>query len=207
MMQIIDCEQGTVEWHAARCGIPTASRFKDILAKGELKMRNKYLRDLAAEVIRGTVEEDGYSNAHMERGKAQEAEARDLYAFMRGVEPIAVGFIRNERAGCSPDSLVDDAGGLEIKTALGHIQIERLMKGTLPSEHVAQVQGGLWITERQWWDFVSYSPGLPPLIIRVERDEAYIAQLAKAVQAFNEELDSIVQSIRTYQDFKGQAAA
>lgn len=207
MIQIIDCEQGTVEWHAARCGIPTASRFKDILAKGELKMRTKYLRDLAAEVIRGTVEEGGFSNSHMERGKEQEAEARELYAFARGVDPAPVGFIRNGRAGCSPDSLIGDDGGLEVKTALGHIQIERLQKGTIPNEHVAQVQGGLWITGRAFWDFVSYSPGLPPLIVRVERDEEYIASLAKAVEAFNEELDNIVQSIRTYSDFKAVAAA
>lgn len=206
MIEVIDCVQGEPEWHLARCGIPTASRFKDILAKGELKMRNKYLRDLTAEVIRGTVEEDGYSNGHMERGKAQEAEARDLYAFMRGVEPTPVGFIRNGRAGCSPDSLIGDDGGLELKTALGHIQIERIQKGTLPSEHIAQVQGGLWITGRRYWDFCSYSPGLPPLIVRVERDEAYIAALAKAVDAFNDELDSIVQSIRTYQNFKAQVA-
>lgn len=206
MIQIFDVEQGSPEWHACRCGIPTASRFKDILAKGEMKMRNKYLRDLAAEVIRGTVEEDGYSNGHMERGKEQEAEARDLYAFMRGVEPSPVGFVRNGRAGCSPDSFVGDDGGLEIKTALGHIQIERLQKGTLPTEHIAQVQGGLWITGRQWWDFTSYSRGLPPLIIRVERDEPYITQLAYQVEAFNQELDNIVQSIRTYSDFKAQAA-
>lgn len=207
MIQIFDVEQGSPEWHAARCGIPTASKFKDILAKGELKMRTKYLRDLAAEVIRGTVEEDGYSNGHMERGKEQEAEARDLYAFARGVDPIPVGFVRNGRAGCSPDSFIGEDGGLEIKTALGHIQIERLQRGTLPTEHVAQVQGGLWITGRQWWDFSSYSRGLPPLIIRVERDEVYIANLAKAIEAFNQELDNIVQSIRTYQDFKSQAAA
>ena len=71
-------------------------------------------------------------------------------------------------------------------------------RGTLPSEHVAQVQGSLWVTGRQWWDFVSYSPGLPPLITRVERDEPYIATLAKAVDAFNEELDALVASVRGY---------
>lgn len=206
-MQIIDCEQGTPEWHQCRLGIPTASRFSELLAKGEGKMRAKYLRDLAAEVLRGWVDTDGYTNPHMERGKVMEADARDLYAFSRGVEPLQVGFVRNGRAGASPDALVGDDGGLEIKTALGHIQIDRLVRGTLPSEHVAQVQGNLWITERAWWDFVSYSPDLPPLIVRVERDEEYIAKLAKAVEAFNEELDNIVQSIRTYQDFKAVAAA
>lgn len=198
MIEIISCEQGTPEWFAARVGIPTASRFSDILAKGEGKTRGRYLRDLAAEIIRGTPEEETYTNAHMERGKAQEDEARRLYAFMADADPVQVGFIRDGRKGCSPDSLIGDDGGLEIKTALGHIQIERLQRGTLPSEHVAQVQGSLWVTGRQWWDFVSYSPGLPPLITRVERDEPYIATLAKAVDAFNEELDALVTSVRGY---------
>lgn len=199
MIEIINCDQGTPEWFAARVGIPTASRFSDILAKGEGKTRARYLRDLAAEIIRGTPEEETYTNAHMERGKAQEDEARRLYAFMADADPMQVGFIRDGRKGCSPDSLIGDDGGLEIKTALGHIQIERLQRGTLPSEHVAQVQGSLWVTGRQWWSFMSYSPGLPPLITRVERDESYIATLAKAVDAFNEELDALVASVRGYQ--------
>jgi len=198
VIEIIDCEQGTPEWFAARVGIPTASRFSDILAKGEGKTRGRYLRDLAAEIIRGTPEEETYTNTHMERGKAQEDEARRLYAFMADADPVQVGFIRDGRKGCSPDSLIGDDGGLEIKTALGHIQIERLQRGTLPSEHVAQVQGSLWVTGRQWWAFMSYSPGLPPLIVRVERDEPYIAALAKAVDAFNEELDALVASVRGY---------
>jgi hypothetical protein len=169
--------------------------------------RLKYLRTLAGEIIRGTPEEEGYSSPAMDRGKVMEAEARDFYAFTRGVEPVQVGFVREGRAGASPDSLIGGSGGLEIKTALAHIQIERLSKNELPTEHKAQVYGNLWITKREWWDFMSYSPGLPPLIVRVERDEEYIAKLAAAVEAFNQELDNIVQSIRTYQDFKSQAAA
>lgn len=205
-LQIIDCEQNSPEWMAARCGIPTASRFSDVLAKGEGKMRARYLRDLAAEIIRGYPEPESYSNAHMDRGHAMEAEARALYSLTYG--PVQrVGFMRNGRAGCSPDSLVGDKGGLEIKTALGHIQVERLMRGTLPSEHVAQVQGNLWISEREFWDFMSYSPDMRPLIIRVERDEAYISQLAKAVDAFNDELDAIVASISGTDQFRKAAAA
>lgn len=205
-LEIFDCEQGSAEWHACRLGIPTASRFADILAKGEGKMRGRYLRDLAAERLRGTVEEDTYSNAHMERGRLQEDDARRLYAFMADVDPVRVGFIRAGRRGCSPDSLIGEDGGLEIKTALGHIQVERLQKGGLPSEHKAQVQGSLWVTGRTWWDFVSYSPGLPPLIVRVDRDDAYIADLAKAVDAFNAELDDLVSSLSGAAQFRKAAA-
>lgn len=169
--------------------------------------RLKYLRTLAGEIIRGTPEDEGYSSAAMERGKAQEAEARELYAFATGYETQQVGFIRNGRAGASPDSLIGTDGGLEIKTALAHIQIERLQRRELPTEHRAQVQGNLWITERGWWDFVSYSPGLDPLIVRVHRDDAYIAQLAQAVDAFNEELDAIVSSINGTDQFRKAVAA
>lgn len=202
MIEIFDCEQGSAEWHSCRLGVPTASRFSDVLAKGEGKTRARYLRDLAAEIIRGTVEEDTYTNAHMERGKLMEDEARKLYAFMADAEPVRVGFIRDGRKGCSPDSLIGDDGGLEIKTALGHIQVERLQRGGLPSEHKAQVQGSLWITGRKWWDFCSYSPGLPPLIVRVEPDEQYIATLSEAIEAFNSELDALVSSLRGVDQFR-----
>jgi len=192
--EIIDCEQGSDEWHQARCGVVTASRFKDVLAEGDGKMRGKYLRELASETIRGWVE-DGYSNAHMERGHEQEEEARRTFAFEHAIEPVRVGFIRNGRVGCSPDSLIGEDGGLEIKSALGHIQIERLQRNKLPSEHVAQVQGSLWVTGRKYWSFVSYAPDLPLMHVRVERDEEYIARLAKAVTAFTEELDALVASL------------
>src|SRR5690606_15392353 len=64
--------------------------------------RLKYLRTLAGEIIRGTPEEEGFSSPAMERGKIMEAEARDLYAFARGVEPVQVGFVRSGNAGASP---------------------------------------------------------------------------------------------------------
>lgn len=206
-VQILDCLQGTDEWFQARLGIPTASRFHEVLAKGEGKTRAKYIRELAAEKARGWPEPDGYSNPHMERGKAQEPQARALYAMSYAKEPVKqVGFIRNGRAGASPDALVGESGGLEIKSAQGHIQIERLQRNDCPPEHVAQVQGNIWVAEREWWDFMSFSEDLPPLIVRVYRDDAYCARLASAIDAFNEELDSLVASIRTWQDFRSQAA-
>lgn len=198
-MQIIDCEQGTPEWFAARLGIPTASAFSTILSSNkeakEKKTRTEYMRKLAGEIITGEPMES-YSNVHMERGKVQEADARDLYAFMRDCDPQRVGFIRNGDRGCSPDSLIGDDGGLEIKTALPHIQIDRLLRGTLPAEHKAQVQGNLWLCERKWWDFCSYSPKLPLFVVRVFRDEEYIKELDASVSAFNAELAALVEKIR-----------
>lgn len=208
---LTDIEQGSPEWFAARAGIATASEFKTVLREGKSGSasvtRAAYLRKLAGEVLTGEPAPEGYSNTFMERGQALEDEARRMFAFMRDAEPLRVGFIRNERVGCSPDSLIGEDSGLEIKIAIPSVQIERLQWGRLPPEHVAQVQGSIWITGRQSWEFMSYCPKLPPLIVRVPREEAYILTLAKAVDAFNDELDALVASIRSYGNLKGQLAA
>lgn len=202
-LEIIDVEQGTEAWLRCRMGIPTASEFACVIRtkgrgdNGESKERATYMRKLAGELLTGDPMAT-YSNTDMERGKAQEDEARDLYALMTGVDPERVGFIRNGNAGCSPDSLIDKNGGLEIKCALAHVQIERLTKDELPPEHKAQVQGNLWIAEREWWDFASHCRKLPLFVTRVYRDEKYIADIKSAVDQFNSELAALVEKIRRY---------
>ena len=196
-----DIEQGSPEWFAVRLGIPTASMFNEVLMQpgprgGIPKGRQTYMRKLAGEIITGEPM-DSYTNASMERGKEREVEARDLYAMLNEVEPTQVGFIRNGNCGCSPDALIGNDGLFENKDALAHIQIERLENGTMPSEHVAQCQGGLMVSHRSWIDFMSYCRGLPPLIIRVHRDEKYIAALRIAVNEFVEELNALVARIRS----------
>lgn len=201
MIHIVECEQGSPEWFAARLGLPTASEFKTLLGikkdAREKLTRQTYMRKLAGEILTGEPMES-YSNGFMERGKELEDEARNAYALMFDKNPLQVGFIHNGTAGCSPDSLIDDNGGLEIKIALPHIQIERLEKGELPPEHRAQVQGNIWISQRDEWDFVSYCPKLPIFRIRVPRDDGYIATLAGAVNEFNVELAHMVGRIRRY---------
>ena len=191
-MEIFNCEQGTDEWRRARLGIPTASEFDTVQASGrgggESVTRRKYMLTLIGERLTGEIAPEGYSNAHMERGKAMEDEARKAYAFMADVDPERVGFVRNGDAGASPDSLVGAGGLLEIKTKLPHLHLDVLEKDRLPPEHVAQVQGQLWIAEREWLDFVSYWPKLPLFVKRVYRDETYIANLKAAIDKFNDDL-------------------
>lgn len=196
MPEILTCEQGSDEWLRARMGIPTASCFATVMAKGQGKVRGKYMRQLAGEIITGEPMES-YSNHHMERGKAMEAEARDLYAFMRDCEPELVGFIVNGPKGCSPDSLIGDNGMVEIKTKLPDLLIECFERGqACPPEHMAQCQGNLWVAEREWIDFVAYWPKMPLFVVRVNRDEEYIANLAGEVDRFNDELAMLVDRIR-----------
>lgn len=157
--------------------------------------RQKYLAQLAGEIITGEPMVN-YVSADMERGKLMEDEARDLYAFTTGADLHRVGFIRDGDKGASPDSLIGEDGGLEIKSAAAHVQIARLLDNELPSEHKAQVQGSLWVSGRKWWDLVSYCPKLPLFVVRVHRDEEYIAKIAAAVDLFNAELRRTVEYIR-----------
>lgn len=201
-MKILDCEQRSPEWWAARAGIPTSSQFATVLAKGkgggESKTRRTYLLKLAGEILTGEPM-DNYSNQHMERGREMEGEARDFYAFMLDAEPQPIGFIRNGDTGASPDALLGEAGLLEIKTKLPHLLIDLILKDEFPPGHKAQCQGQLWVAEREWLELVVYWPRLPLFVKRVERDEPYIKDLAKAVAAFNDELQSMVDQIRGYE--------
>lgn len=197
MIEIFNCDQGSVDWFAVRLGLPTASQFATVMAKGEGKTRATYMRKLVGEIITGEWSE-GYSNVHMERGKEMEGDARNLYSFVQDVEPYQIGFVRNGPKGCSPDSLVGDAGALEIKTCLPHIQIERLIAQRVPPEHMAQCQGALWVCEREWIDFVSFWPKMPLLVKRMYRDEEYIARLSDEIDRFNEDLAAMVEKVRSY---------
>jgi hypothetical protein len=201
MIEIFNFEQGTPEWHLARGAMPTASRFKDVMAKGEGKTRSKYMRQLIGQRMTGEAPE-GFSNAHTDRGNEMEPEARAAYAFMHDVEPVQVGFVCNRDllpigpVGCSPDSLVGDVGALEIKTRLPDLQIELLIADKVPSEHVAQIQGCLWVCDREWCDFVSYWPKLPMFTKRVYRDSAYIVKLSQEVKDFYEEMLELEHKLR-----------
>ena len=197
-MRLIDCEQGTPEWLAARLGVPSASMFaKIVTTKGAWSTQaDSYINQLVAEEL--TCETTPvYQNEHMIRGTELEPDARSLYELMTDVSVEEVGFCLHDtlKAGCSPDGLVgeDGEGGLEIKCPAPATHVEYLRGGVLPSKYKQQVMGCLWITGRQWWDFMSYHPNMKPLIVRVERDEEFIAALeanvTKAVNLIKENVE------------------
>lgn len=193
-LEIIDCEQGSEEWLLARLGIPTASEFNAVMSNGRggepSKTRRTYMLKLLGERLTGELSE-GFSNRHTDRGHELEPEAADLYSFTTGTELQLIGFMRNGEVGCSPDRLVGDDGLVEIKTKLPHIQLELLESDRVPLEHMKQIQGQLWIAEREWCDFVSYWPKLPPFIKRVYRDKAIIKNIDSAVSRFLDELHEL----------------
>lgn len=199
-MIALTIEQGSAEWFAARLGIPTASNFdKIVTSKGEpSKSAIKYLYQLAGERVSGKSEE-GFQSAAMLRGVEVEAEAREFYELIREVEVQRVGFCfygEDRRFGCSPDSLVGEDGMLEIKCPIMSTHVGYLVENKLPTDYVQQVQGQLFVTGRKWCDFLSYYPGLKPLIVRVIRDEEFIKKLDSALVSFCEELETVVKKIQ-----------
>jgi len=196
-MKIIDCEQGSPEWHQARCGIPTASSFdKIVTSTGSLsKQREKYMYQLAGERVTGKPEET-YKNGFMERGKEMEAEARAFYELTNGVKVNQVGFCLENGYGASPDGLVGDDGVLEIKCPLLSTHVSYLLKGTMPTEYFQQVQGQLLLTGRKWVDFISYYASMKPMVIRIVPDIKFQRILKVELEVFCGQLDDIVSKIK-----------
>ena len=195
-MRIIDCEQGSREWIEARLGLPTASQFSRIVTStGRLsKQRDTYMAELLCEWVFGEPAKDlAEDNVWIQRGKALEPEARRFYALHADVEPPrTVGLCLREGvecvAGASPDGLVDPDGLLELKCPAPDTHLLWLARGDLPPQHRAQVQGQLWVTGREWCDFVSYCPELPPLAVRTAPDLAFQRALDEHMPTFHAEL-------------------
>jgi putative phage-type endonuclease len=202
-VEIFNLPQGSPEWFAVRKGIPTASRFATVMAKGSGATRAAYMATLANEVLTGNPSEPSFQNKHTARGHDVEPIIRNLFAETRKLEPVQVGFIRNCWMGASPDALVGANSGLEIKSALETIQHERILKNRLPPEYRAQVQGNMLVAERDHWHFVSGcidgDTGLPVgplLIVDVARDDRYIAKMREEIDRFNDELAELVEGRR-----------
>lgn len=210
--------QRTEWWFAERAGRITASRMCDVMAfspgegvwksgprKGQqkvaqpLKARTDYAQQLAAERITGNAK-NSVRAAPMEWGKQWEPVALAEYENRTGVLTTPATFMLHPEhnfIGASPDFLVATDGGGEIKCPHDQeVHLQTLECG-LPSEHIEQIQGGLWVTGRQYWDFVSFSPAFPQhlqlYVQRVPRDDTYIATLAEACLSLNAEVEAIVQ--------------
>ena len=190
-------EQRTDEWFAARIGKVTASRVADVIAKtksGYGAGRANYLADLVVERLTGQ-KSQGFSNAAMEWGTEQEPHARAAYSAKTGILVEEVGFIDHPTvamSGASPDGFAEE-GLIEVKCPNTSTMLEYILDGKPPQKYVTQMQWQMACTGRPWCDFVSFDPRLPErlqlLIVRVPRDDVYIAMLEAEVKKFLAELD------------------
>jgi putative phage-type endonuclease len=209
-MRIIDCEQRTAEWFAARAGVLTASLAADMLAKplksgGEPACRRNLRVQLALERLTGRpCEENGFVSADMKRGIELEPEAVGAYEAASGALIQPVGFLRHDSLpiGCSPDGIVGDwEGGLELKCPKQATHWEYLqLGGQVPPEYVPQVTHSLLVSGLPFWDFASYHPAFPERLrlyrVRVERDEKVLKSYECAFQMFWSEVEREYESMR-----------
>lgn len=192
-MKEFTVEQRSGAWYDVRRGIPTCSRFDKILTavRGEpSKAQEILICELLAESIlppeAGLIR--GHMTAEMEHGMILESEARCRYELEFATEPVVeAGFVLADCGlyGGSPDALVGDSGGVEIKCPAPATHIGYVRDGSLPNEYKTQVHGYMVVTGRAWWDFFSYARNLPVFRLRVHRDE-YTAKLKAELHRFCE---------------------
>jgi len=198
--------QGTTDWFAIRLGKVTASRVADVIAKtktGYSTSRENYMAQLVVERLTQTKAES-YTNAAMQWGTDQEPFARAAYEAAQGVMVEEVGFVPHptiEWAGASPDGLVggEGEGLVEIKCPNTATMIEALLTGKVPTKYFTQMQFQMACTGTKFCDYVVFDPRMPAkaqlFVTRVNRDDAYIAEIEAEIVKFLAEVESQVQQL------------
>lgn len=201
-----DITQGTDEWFKSRLGRVSASHADDLLtATGKKPAPNKiqtYMYTLAGEIISGS-REDSFKSSHMDEGNRRESESREMYSFISGNDVKEVGLVYldvKEKVSCSPDGLIfkDDklVKGLELKNPKMSTHIEYLLKKKCPTKYLPQVQSSMYICDVDEWDFMSFYPGLAPLIVTVKRNPEWIVPFQIELRSFLNKLDETVNKLR-----------
>ncbi len=198
-MRIIECVQGSPEWHSVRRGRPTSSDFDKIItpAKGLASAaQDGYIDELIAQLLdqNYSLEPSScYISPSMQQGMDYEDAARSWYSFQFDREIRQVGICLSDclRYGASPDGLIGDDGILEIKCPELKSHIRYLREGVMPSEYKCQIHGLLAVTGRSFLDFISYSPvpELDNFVIRIVPD-AFTIKLKAEVELFSDKLDA-----------------
>ncbi len=205
-MKVLNFPQGSPEWLASRAGKVTASRIKDVIASGRggapSMTRAGYMGEIVAEMLTGKPAGDSFTNADMQRGQELEPDARAMYEQRKRVMVEETGLVIHptiERAGASPDGLVNADGLLEIKCPRVHVHLGYLMDGKPPAAYLPQMAWQAACCERTWVDFVSYCPALPDdlalFVVRYTPEPAYIQQLEVAVRDFLAEADFMLEQV------------
>ena len=196
--------QGSLEWLDIRLGKVTASEC-DALVTPLWKVKTgegprTLLYRKLAEKATGKPLEDAFESNAMLQGKLLEPEAIAYLELMEGVKVDRVGFVETDDglAGCSPDGLIGENNGLELKAPRPQKHIQYLLDGVLPPEYAAQVQWSMFVTERPWWLFESYARGFPPLVVKVPRDPVAQAAMAGALATFNAAFDAAWKTVETW---------
>jgi len=195
-----DFQQGSLEWDQMRCGKVTMSRAKDLVAsRGKGVGRKSYILQCVAEALSGQ-SADGFTSYDMERGTFMEPHALQAFSNHTGHKLDTVGFVQNHHdlIGCSPDALIGDNAGVEVKSPKPYQHLRNCFESGV-NDYYAQIQGNMWVCERDYFFFVSFCPDVEqyPLHVElVERDEEFIGRLAESAIDAAEEVAGMVARIK-----------
>ena len=194
-MKIITCAQHSEEWFKARAGLITASKADALLTplfkvKEGKAVATLISKCLAERWLGGPLPEDQINALPMEYGSILESEARPAYTLLTGQEVREVGLITDDAGACgaSPDGLIGDDCGIEIKCPNSSTHIKYLLAGKVPDDYLVQVHFSLFVSGFTRWIFMSYRRTMPALVLTVERDEKIQDQIEEAVESFKSKL-------------------
>jgi hypothetical protein len=204
---IIDCEQHSPEWLAARAGRATGSRADAILAKGkgnaEAVTRLNYRIQLVAERLTGKPQEDDFQSRDMQKGTEREPYARAAHEARTGLLVRETGFLAMSEilAGCSLDGDIENFKGLvSYKCPKPATHVKYLKEARLPPEYCRQATHEMWVTGAEFYEFVSYCESLPDYLqlftVRVHRNEFDIEGYERELLKFLAEVDSEVEALK-----------
>ena len=202
---MLDMEQGSEAWLAARAGSLGASQVADALAttkSGWGASRANVRAQLVRERLTGKPTET-FCSAAMQRGKDLEPQARAMYAFQTGHDVSEIAIVRHpsiEGSHCSPDGLCGETGLLEIKCC-GDARHFEILQGDKPEDrYVKQCLWQMATTGRSWVDLAYFNPDWPAemqlVIRRIERDENSIAAMEGEVITFLGEVSDAEAKLR-----------
>lgn len=213
-MKVVDCEQGSPEWFAARLGKVGASMVADATARtktGWGASRANLSARLVLERLTGN-QSESFTTPAMQHGIDTEPEARRTYAFVHGHEVVPVGLVLHPTiadAVASPDGLIGEHGLVEIKCPQPAKHLQTLLGAEIDGAYVKQMQWQMACTGRQWVDFVSFNPSFPSEmqmhVRRVTRDDKMISGLEEQVSEFLSEVALTVAKLQAA--YQSQEAA
>lgn len=208
-----DIEQGSEEWFILRRGKLTGSAAGALLVNGKKKFTINSGEFAGEEIGIGVGAISLIYKLAGERIAIDDMPSFDNYATQRGhdLEPLAIkayedatyqtvdriGFVQlNDYVGFSPDGLVTDELGIEIK-CLMHSEHMRVIDNLdyFDNDHIAQIHFMMTVADLKHFDLVHFHPEFNKnkiIIRRIERDESIVLRIRKCIALFEQEVSRLV---------------
>lgn len=197
----MDLEQGSDEWNQRRRAVLTASNISKILTPAKLQITKStgYLYNFCRQKL-DDMPYGEFSTRHTDRGHIEEEIALQIYEAKHGGLKRC-GFVENTlhgyKIGCSPDALIGDDGGVEVKSFTPNVQFGNIIEDKIDNKHMLQVQMTLFVTQRKYWKLIYQSSGTEQIITHVLPDTEKQAKIKEACRDFYSRVDDVMEKYRT----------